>query len=92
MAGVAAQDGAQKPAGGASLAERESGLRLKKERGRVLARRQVVVEEKHRWQGGGEVVDLGRGLRQLPRIGEQAAQEDAEIYLTCKRAAEACIQ
>src|SRR5690242_11803488 len=84
---VALEDGAQQLAAGGGLAESEPGLRLEEERGGELAGLQVVVEQQHRRQRRGKVVDLRRLAREVAGVGEQRAQE-----LLCGRSATELLQ
>ncbi len=50
-------------------------LRLQEQRRRFLPELQVVVEQQHRRQGRGEVINLRPGFLELLRVGEQIAEQ-----------------
>ena len=57
------------------LAKTKLRLRLQKQRRGFLPKLQVVVEQQHRRQRRGEVINLRRRLLQFPRVGQQIAEK-----------------
>src|SRR5947207_817392 len=75
VARVTAEHGTQCTLALDAPAEPQQGEPREKMRRRDLARLRVIVEEQHRRQGRGKVVDLGGLSWKLPRVSQQLAQQ-----------------
>jgi hypothetical protein len=75
VVGVASEDVAQERLSFRDASEAEVCLGLEEKRGGPLPEFEVVVEEEHRGQRRGEVVDPGLGLWQLPGVCQQLAKK-----------------
>ena len=69
------QNCAQQTSGDCRFAEAEAGLGFEEQRRCFLAGRHIVVEQQHRGQRRGEVIDGGRSFCEALRVGQQLAQE-----------------
>ena len=75
VVGVALEHGAQEGPGAGNLAEAEPGLRLEEQGGGFLPKLQIIIEQQHRRQRRGEIVDPGFARLELPRVGQQVPEQ-----------------